>query len=192
MRRGAGVGMLGLNARSDSLEGLSREFPAPPRVHWVALLASWIVATILAERFVPGRYHGLADSVVYNSWPVYFCVWLRELNPDSNSFFWCDAYAVAELAYAAMALVRHPTEMTDTVASLLGLASTVLGIATIFIIRKELLRHYNEREPYGLYLGGVMTFFFSFLYFQSQLYPIAKAKKEAGIRDLTASGRQIE
>ncbi len=115
----------------------------------------------------------------------------RELNPDSNSFFWCDAYAVLELAYAAMALVRSPTEMTQTVAGLLGLASTVLGIATIFIIRKELLRHYNEHEPYGLYLGGVMTFLFSFLYFQSQLYPIAKAKHDATMRSETMSGTPI-
>ena len=183
--------MLGLNAHSDLLGGLSREFPAPPRVHWLALLTAWIVSSILIAWFLPLRYQGLANSVVYNSWPVYFCVWLRELNPDSNSFFWCDAYAVVELSYAAMALVRYRTGMTDTVTSLLGMTSTVLGIATIFIIRKELLQHYNQREPYGLYLGGVMTFFFSFLYFQSQLYPIAKAKNDAAVRTETLSGRPI-
>jgi hypothetical protein len=160
-------------------------------VHWLVLLAAWIVSSILIALFLPGRYRELADSVVYNSWPVYFCVWLRELNPDSNSFFWCDAFAVVELAYSAMALVRNPTEITDAVAGILGLASTVLGIATIFIVRKELLRHYNEREPYGLYLGSVMTFFFSFLYFQSQLYPIAKAKNELATRNELVSGRPL-
>jgi hypothetical protein len=176
---------------SDSGQGLNAEFPAPPKVHWVALFLAGIAVGILVAIFVPRPYQALANSLVDNAWPVYFCIWLRELNPDSNSFFWCDAYVVVELGYASMALVRNPSQLTHAVAGLLGLASTVLGIATIFIIRKELLRHYNEREPNGLHLDGVITFFFSFLYFQSQLYPIAKAKNEAAMRRETASAKPI-
>jgi hypothetical protein len=176
---------------SDSTRGLNAEFPSPPRVHWLALLLYGIVVGILVAIFVPKPYQSLVESLADSVWPVYFCVWLRELNPDSSSFFWCDAFVVVQLANAAMVLVRQSSEAVSWLATILGLVSAVLGIATIFIIRKELLRHYNEREPYGLYLGGVMTFFFSFLYFQSQLYPIAEAKNEAAMRGETVSGRPI-
>jgi hypothetical protein len=175
----------------DLPRGLSAEFPAPPRVHWLVLLLALIAVGILVAIFVPRPSQSLAESLVDSVWPVYFCVWLRELSPDSNSFFWCDAFVVVQLANAAMAMARHTSDTTQALTGLLGLASAVLGIATIFIIRKELLRHYNEREPYGLYLGGVMTFFFSFLYFQSQLYPIAVAKNETAMRGETMGGRTI-
>jgi len=52
------------------------------------------------------------------------------------------------------------------------------GTLLTFVIRAELLKHYNEREPAGLKLGLFMTFFFSYLYFQYHLYKIALAKKQ--------------
>jgi hypothetical protein len=65
--------------------------------------------------------------------------------------------------------------------------SGAIGLATIFLIRTDLERHSNEREPYGLQLGGVMTFFFSFIYFQYHLNEIAKRRREnrAGDPDRT-------
>ena len=60
---------------------------------------------------------------------------------------------------------------------ILAHTSRILEIVTIFLIRSDLERHYNEREPYGLQLNGLMTFFFSFLYFQYHLCDIAKRRR---------------
>ena len=62
----------------------------------------------------------------------------------------------------------------------LALICIVIWIATIYLVRAELHYHYNQREPVGLYLSGVMTFFFSFLYFQYHLYKIAQLRERYG------------
>jgi hypothetical protein len=178
-------------AESNSPRGLGAEFPAPPRVHWLVLLLTPIIVAIMSGIFAPERYRQIIQGAVDNLWPIYICLWVRKLNPDSNSLFWCDLYVVVELTYAATYLKKYPSTLMEVVALTLALASGILGIATVFIIRSELLKHYNEREPYGLELDGTMTFFFSFLYFQAKLYPIAKAKHEATIRGETISGRPI-
>ena len=57
------------------------------------------------------------------------------------------------------------------------------------MIRADLLRHYNEREPIGINLSPGMTFFFAFFYIQSQLYPIAQLKRRKAKGLVTAAGR---
>jgi hypothetical protein len=59
---------------------------------------------------------------------------------------------------------------------------------TIYSIRNELQTHYNRIEPIGLQLGGIMTFFFSFLYFQYHLYKIAQLKQRYGSRPFYYQG----
>src|SRR5580658_2776374 len=163
---------------SDSPRGLKAEFPAPPRVHWAVLLLVSISVAMISAVYAPERYWQLIQGAVDNLWPIYLCLWVRKLNPDSSSLFWCDLYVVVELSYAATYLPTNHLILRDTLGLILGLVSGILGITTVFIIRSELMKHYNEREPYGLRLDGFMTFFFSFLYFQAKLYPIAKAKHE--------------
>ena len=74
---------------------------------------------------------------------------------------------------------------------MLALVSSILGIAIAFMIRADLLRHYNEREPIGINLSPGLTFFFSFFYLQSQLYPIAQFKKRHAEGHATAVGRTL-
>jgi hypothetical protein len=64
----------------------------------------------------------------------------------------------------------------ETVIDCLGFADLVLGIIAIFVIRAELVRHYNQQEGFGLVLGPVMTLFFSFVYFQYHLFDIAEQR----------------
>ena len=141
------------------------EYPPPPRVHWFALFLAWTAINYLIKFFTPQPYQTLLDSLVPDAWAFYLCLWIRHLNPESRSVFWCDAYLVVELAFAALTIQPHPSPTIETLISLLEISSGILGIATIYLIRADLLNHYNEREPIGIYLGPVMTFFFSFLYF---------------------------
>ena len=167
------------------------EFPPPPRVHWFALFLAWTAVNYLIKFFTPQPYQTLLNSLVPDAWAFYLCLWIRQLDPESRSAFWCDLYVVVELGFAALTIQRHPSPTTETLISLLEIASGILGIATIYLIRADLLKHYNEREPIGIYLGPVMTFFFSFLYFQSQLYPIAQMKKRKAEACVPEAGRTL-
>jgi hypothetical protein len=163
------------------------DYPPPPRVHWIVLVVVWLAWTVLVGAFAPPLYQKLLESLIADAWAVYVCLWLRGLNPGAASFFWCDVYVVVEIAYALIFAIPHRSDALDTLGAFLALASTILALATIFIIRRELLQHYNQREPIGLELSGVMTFFFSFLYFQAKLYPIAKLKEDLAAQTAASS-----
>lgn len=153
------------------------DYPPPPRVHWLALFVAWSVWGVLAARFIPERYQGLLNSFSVDAWAFYLCLWIKNLNPEASSPFWCDVYVVVELSYAACAVRQNPSPSFALFTGILAMASAILAITTVFLIRRDLLKHYEEREPIGIHLSPVMTFFFSFLYFQSQLYGIAQYKK---------------
>jgi hypothetical protein len=152
------------------------DYPDPPRVHWLVLFGASAVLNFVIDRSAPAAFHELLKSLFFDAWVFYLCLWIRKLDPESLSPFWCDVYVVVELAYAAVDFWQHPSPQIEWIASGLGFASFGLGIATIFLIRTDLLKHYNEREDFTLSLGPVMTFFFSFIYFQYHLYDIAEQK----------------
>jgi len=166
------------------------EYPPPPRVHWAVLLLAVVALSSLFAWLAP-RYQNILDSLLVDGWIFHICLWVRRLNPDSSSLFWCDLYAVVELSYAMTSLQQHPTPLMDVVSGGLGIASSILGIVNLYIVRDELLKHYNEREPIGIYLGPVLTFFFSYLYFQSQLYEIAQYKKRQAEGIPSQSGNSL-
>ncbi len=154
-----------------------KEYPPPPRVHWFALLAAWGALASLIQWLAPKPYQNLLNSIVINSWPFYLTMWIRSLDQDARSPFWCDVYVIVELACALMTIQQNPSPLHQDITVILEWASGILGIATIYLIRADLLKHYNQREPIGLSLSVGMTWFFSFLYFQSQLYAIAELKR---------------
>jgi hypothetical protein len=119
------------------------------------------------------------------------CLWIRTLDPDARCIFWCDAYVIVELACAATTIRQTTSALHEWFTDILAFLSAVLGIATIYLIRADLLKHYNEREPFGLELGPTKTFFFSFLYFQSQLYDIAQFKKRQAEGVVSNSDRTL-
>lgn len=139
------------------------------------LLSAWLVLSVLFALVAPAAYQKLLNSLAIDAWVFHLCRWIRQLDDRARSPFWCDVYVVVELAYALLCI--RPNLAHADVTSDLGLASFCLGLWTIYLIRSDLLRHYNQCEHYGLELNGFLTYFFSFLYFQSQLYPIAQAKK---------------
>ena len=146
-------------------------------MHWFVLLLSWFVLAILFAMLAPRAYQQLLNSLVVDAWAFSLCLWIRSLDPETRSPFWCDVYVVVEIAYALISIRQNPSIVVEDITDYLRFASFCLYCWTLYLIRSDLLRHYNRREPYGLELNGLMTYMFSFLYFQSQLFPIARAKR---------------
>jgi len=120
------------------------------------------MATILDFWLVPKESHGLLETAVFYAWIFYLSFWVRKINPDSNCLFWTILCFIIDFSDS---LPPHQSKF-----------GWVILIA--FIFRDELLEQYNQREPIHLELSPVMTFFFSFFYFQYHLYEIAVAKKQ--------------
>jgi hypothetical protein len=169
-------------------DGVDPQYPPPPRVHWLVLLVAWWAASFLIALSVPERYRALANSILVDAWAFYLCHWIGRLDPEARSPFWCDVSVVVELGCAGLSSIHHSSDLMNLCIGLLGIASGILGIVTIFLIRSDLEKHYNSREQAGLSLSGVMTFFFSFLYFQYHLYGIANRKK---LQAESLSARQL-
>ena len=95
---------------------------------------------------------------------------------------------MSQLAVLAPSALQPSSSGITIVAGILALISLCTWIVTIYVIRAELHIHYNVREPIGLYLSGVMTLFFSFLYFQYHLYKIAQLREKYGDRPFYYQG----
>ena len=160
-------------------------------MHWAVLLLVWWALVALIGWLAPKPYQNLLNSLVVDAWAFYLCIWIRSLDSDAKSIFWCDAYVAVELVCAATTIRRNPSALHESFTDILAYLSAALGIATIYLIRSDLLKHYKEREPIGLELDPVKTFFFSFLYFQSQLYDIAQFKKRQAAGVVSNSGRTL-
>ena len=142
----------------------------------MTLLSVSSILDFIIGYYAPKPFQEILTSLVVDGWAFYLCLWIRKLDHESLSPFWCDVYVVVELAFSAMSIGPHPSAPIQLISNILGFASAVLGIATIFLIRRDLMKHYNEREDFTLVLGPFMTFLFSFFYFQYHLYDIAEQK----------------
>jgi hypothetical protein len=156
----------------------SPEYPAPPQVRWGVLLAVQIGAQMICQ----GIFHfnllaKFAFTAVDCAWIIYLCLWIRKLDPKSTSLPFAFILTAMEFVFVALFDVKNPSSIFTWRIGGIWVVSCALWIGFVFLIRAELLKHYNEREPIGLKLGLVKTFFFSYFYFQYHLYKIALSKK---------------
>ena len=161
-------------------DSAKKPYPAPSAVHWSAVLAAQILLIIAAVGMVPKAYWALIASLIADLWIVYLCVWIRRLNPSFMSLFWCVAFVALQLAFTVPGAPLTVSKDITIVATGLVMLDLLLWIVTIYVLRAELHFHYNQREPVGLYLGGAMTLFFSYFYFQYHLRRIARLKEGNG------------
>jgi hypothetical protein len=133
-------------------------FSPPPRVHWAILLVAIAGSEGLVFWLAHPPVRDFLINLVIAVWPLYFCLWIRKIDPGSLSLYW--------------ALAAFATGF---------LFSWLLWIVVIFEIREELLDHYNRREPLGLRLNLVMTLLFSFVYFQYALAKIENKKNQESL-----------
>jgi len=142
-------------------------YPDPPDFPWWAVL---LLAVLTGGLF----------AVI---WDLVESSWFRRIEPASKAFW-------LYLAWAVLYLLRLPGTYHDVAHNLfggpvyyhphgisVGVLSFALAMASRFVFRDELHRHFNTVEPLSLRLGPVMTFFFGGIYFQYHFNRINKAKR---------------
>lgn len=136
-------------------------------MHWVVLLIlTWVTA-------------GLAGLI----WFFRQALFVKKIDPSSKAVVLLvvttlGMFGQVALYIAAMSSMSSSTMATATgLIMILNLVIVICGLVTVFSMRSSIVRHYNSTEPIGLKLSGVMTFFFSILYFQYHFSRIVEWKK---------------
>jgi hypothetical protein len=124
------------------------------------------------------------------AWNLVQAFWIKKVQPDTKAllFYWLVlALAVVNIAFSVarmVAVFSGGTAAKHTMLTLLWISApfTIASLLMQWIVypfaaRESLLRHFNESDPVGLRLSGVMTFFFGSLYFQYHLNRINELKR---------------
>jgi len=167
-----------LSTFADALpSGDGNQYPPPPALPWWALMMAIVLLSFLGWSVIPPALGRVVTSILFKLWAVYLCLWIREVRPRATSLYWVCGSLMCDLAMIFFKQTGDQTAFVAFGTLISSLLSLVSQIAAVFIIRDELVRHYNEAEPRRLTLSGGMTFFFSYLYFQFHLRNIAEAKR---------------
>jgi hypothetical protein len=148
-------------------------YPDPPNLHWALVL--------LITCFTCGLFGFV--------WMFVQAAWMRKVNPNSKALFYYIAAIVVyvimiggDVAMIASGSSGTPSAGTSALLAVCGIAYCVLFIVAIFTMRSDMEEHFTGPEPIGLSLSGVMTFFFSILYFQYHFTRINEIKRAARFR----------
>jgi hypothetical protein len=141
--------------------------PIPPNMHWaVVLVLSWIT-------------FGLGAVI----WMFRQAAFVKRLDPGSRAVALLVASVLAMACQAWLVFVKFRSLSAGEAAAalsgfvVLNLLIVALSLVAVFAMRRSIVRYYNSVEPIHLKLSGLMTFFFSILYFQYHFSRIAGWKK---------------
>jgi hypothetical protein len=135
-------------------------YPDPPNLHWGLVLLFVVLSC------------GIFSIV----WEIVQASWLKKVDPFSKAFsiYMGAAALLVGVFFASFfsTLAHTPTAFTG----LLQIAYYVTAIVARFSFKASMEKHFNQAEPMGLSLSGVMTFFFGGIYFQYHMNDINKRK----------------
>jgi zinc-ribbon domain len=145
--------------------------PMPPQMHWLVVL------------ILSGVTFGLGALV----WTFKEARFVKKIDPASKAIRMLVvslACIVGQIVLSVMVgfVSRSGATALAVVIMILNFAILIAGLIAIFGMRSSLVKHYTIVEPIGLRLSGVMTFFFSILYFQYHFSRIAEWKKTGTLR----------
>lgn len=132
-------------------------YPPPPGLHW---------GIVLALNLVTCGLFGWA-------WVIVQAVWVQKIQPQSKALIYILIAVGLIMSSGIVSVARHD----QSVGLLIELGGLVVWFVGVFSMKASIEEHFNTVEPIGLQLSGVMTFFFSFIYFQYHFTEIAQAKR---------------
>lgn len=135
----------------------------PVDLHWAIVLLLIVVTC--------GLFHYV--------WMIVIGVFVYKIKPQSKGLLmYIVAIALPFIGAFISGAARGAGEYgLAAFSSLFSLGGLVLQIVAAFSMRSDLEEYYNTTENIGLWLSGVLTFFFPSMYFQYHLSRIAKWKK---------------
>jgi hypothetical protein len=139
----------------------------PPEMHWaVVLVLSWVT-------------FGLGALI----WTFKEALFVKKIDASSKAvMLFLGALLVMVMQVVLYFAMIGSGSFEDLAAlsgvlMILNVVIILFGLMGVFGMRGSMVRYYNSIEPIGLKLSGVMTFFFSVLYFQYHFSRIARWKK---------------
>jgi len=133
----------------------------PPNLHW---------GVVLLLQFVTCGIFGII-------WGFVLAFWAKKLAPESKAVFPLVAYA----GCIVLAIVLSADEFTGKFGAVVNLAGVACYIIALFQIKGSMEDYYTWTEKMGLYLSGVMTFFFGVIYLQYHINRIARWKETGAL-----------
>jgi hypothetical protein len=135
-------------------------YPDPPNLHWGLVLL----------------FSVLTCGIFVLVWEIVLAFWVKKVDPESKSVFY---YGGAVLALVGVFIASYLHALNPTSPDSTGILKLVYYVTVLFgrfNLKSSLERHFNGPEKMGLYLHGVMTFFFGGLYFQYHMNDIVRRK----------------
>lgn len=144
--------------------------PMPPNQHWLVVL------------ILSGVTFGLGGLV----WMFREAFFVKKIDPTSKAIMLIFVTLIAMALQVVITLGAASGSMmapavVSMVIMLLNIVIIIAGLVAVFSMRKSILTYYTTVEPIGLKLSGVMTFFFSILYFQYHFSRIIAWKKTGSL-----------
>jgi GYF domain 2 len=146
--------------------GMPKLFPDPPDLPW------WIA--LLIGAFTLGFF--------FQIWDIVQSAWMKRVDRNSIAVFLYIAEFVVFLMKLPSTLhnVAHnfgAATYMETPSRWLIITGVILLLASRFVLRSELLKHFNGPEPIGLRLNWLWTLLFGGLYFQYEFNCINQVKR---------------
>ena len=162
---GAGVSAGAYGGQAGYSAPMAQQYPPPPSLHWGILLLIGVLTC------------GLFGWV----WAFVESAWVKKVDPESKALLYYGiSVGLLVLMFAAgfaEGLAGRPGSAYSPIFLICRLAGGIMWLVAAFNMRTSIENHFNSKEPIGLSLNGVMTFFFSVYYFQYHFTRVNEMKQ---------------
>jgi hypothetical protein len=144
---------------------VASQYPAPPSLHWGILVLLGVLTC------------GIFGWV----WAFVQAAWVKKVDPQSKALMYygisIGLFVLMFGAGFAEGIAGRPGAANGPVFLICRIAGGIMWLVAAFNMRSSIEDHYCSKEPIGLSLNGVMTFFFSIYYFQYHFTRINEMKQ---------------
>ena len=141
------------------------QYPPPPSLHWGILVLLGVLTC------------GLFGWV----WAFVQAAWVKKVDPESKALLYYGiSVGLLVLMFGAgfaEGMAGRPGAANGGIFLICRIAGGIMWVVAAFNMRSSIEDHYDSKEPIGLSLNGVMTFFFSIYYFQYHFTRINEMKQ---------------
>jgi len=155
---------------------MAQIYPDAPNLHWGLV----ILFTVLSC--------GLFIYV----WDIVQSVWLKKIEPQSKALFIYLGSLVFVLLIFEESFRAAFTHIPSPFVGLLQIMDFVVIVIARFNFKHWMEKHFNEAEPMGLMLSGVMTFFFGGIYFQYHINDIIRRKQADRLYEMSRQMTRLD